>query len=965
MAQEPYYPTATQTVLPPLPAALNGKMYCAQRTVKQNHLNNPSTYTQNWVITGYFPDPTQQKQKTLGKIAACYIDFDLTDTLAHQGYAPRAKEKLLENGVTELFKDRQPVAVADLDADKHATDLVKAVLSFMPVDDVKRMTAKHFTPILEQQFVPYIGKPSLITFTGHGCHAYYWLDDVEGYTLHGAGLAPDNVKVNADDFKLYFKALYAQCNAALGYQAVDSKVSDLGTRCTRELGTMNRKNSANPKTVERFMLEHFEAGRRVTLDSFKPIAEQSTLASRVASATAPTQGRGRPPAFKPVNVSFDEQVYVEVNGQVHTMTVAEFHKNFDDLMKAQGQQDKVRNVRLAQLGQGSMNMFAVRADDGVMFVLTASKYMQQGDTHWKADSAGNYNGFYKFDGLVFELIRNERGAVRKNSSNLQQILTHDSRTAGLLQYNSRLEQVFVHRDLHLDVYGAVDREVRIARTTDWFKFKDAHYITFEKVFNHPYALDNVPDAQISRVVRSVAMQRAFDPVTNWVESIKWDNKRRLDGADSWLCKLLNLPADHPKFELYSAYGRAVMLGIMRNIYVGNTYPDVQHVLTLAGGQGVGKSLCAAVLGLTEVLGMDYFHDSGIDMGAGAHKGDQIASMLGCFLVELPEAISLSSNSTDASIKAFLTTKKDKGRFAFGREHEERLRATYFITNSNDNIFLSDHTGNRRYLVLDCFDDLHTDDQRLDIDGLRAVLPQLYAEAYQRCVLGQHIPSDRKHAVRKYEGVICEEWNLTAAERDWQAAHNMKFTQPDYIVEELSDILADEIERGVSCVSYAEIKRKLTARDPAARMSNVKFANAMTRCGWRRATMKGKNIWLPLESTATPEPRERVSPAPAPVSTQPAPAPAPHVDEWGVKVDRPAPAPVTSQRVHFTAPQDLRQALDLVGRAEFRRSCSNANLNKIMRIKESIDSTADVQPAQVELFIRYITCEINAQSFTAH
>jgi hypothetical protein len=108
-----------------------------------------------------------------------------------------------------------------------------------------------------------------------------------------------------------------------------------------------------------------------------------------------------------------------------------------------------------------------------------------------------------------------------------------------------------------------------------------------------------------------------------------------------------------------------------------------------------------------------------------------------------------------------------------------------------------------------------------------------------------------------------------------------------------------------------------------------------------------------------------APAPAPVSTQPAPTPAPHVDEWGVKVDRPAPAPVTSQRVHFTAPQDLRQALDLVGRAEFRRSCSNANLNKIMRIKESIDSTADVQPAQVELFIRYITCEINAQSFTAH
>ena len=61
---------------------------------------------------------------------------------------------------------------------------------------------------------------------------------------------------------------------------------------------------------------------------------------------------------------------------------------------------------------------------------------------------------------------------------------------------------------------------------------------------------------------------------------------------------------------------------------------------------------------------------------------------------------------------------------------------------------------------------------------------------------------------------------------------MKFTQPDYIVEELSDILSEELERGVSCVSYAEVKRKLHTRDPAARLSNVlKFANAMTRCNY--------------------------------------------------------------------------------------------------------------------------------------
>ena len=32
-----------------------------------------------------------------------------------------------------------------------------------------------------------------------------------------------------------------------------------------------------------------------------------------------------------------------------------------------------------------------------------------------------------------------------------------------------------------------------------------------------------------------------------------------------------------------------------------------------------------------------------------------------------------------------------------------------------------------------------------------------------------IPDDRKAFTRKYEGVMCEEWNLTAIERGWQTA----------------------------------------------------------------------------------------------------------------------------------------------------------------------------------------------------
>jgi hypothetical protein len=920
------YTRPNNSVLPPIPANCN--MSYAQRSITLNHINSTNKYHQTWVITGLFADPTTQVSKALGKIATAYIDFDLTDSLVNdEGMVEKCYASLTNKGVTHIFKGGKAIELSSINPTDpaYASDIVKAVISSLGTDKIKATITKYFVPMMEQHVIPFIGKPQKITYTGHGCHAYYWVADDEGYTNDGATHATGDVKANANDITDYFKSLFAHVNSQMGYDAVDPKVKDLGTRCTRECGTHNIKNSDMPRLVEDFLPELVEADTRLSEATLNELPEAVTK-SKFVEAVA-SSGRGRPASFKPAKVEYTEAVMVQINGKDQEMTVEQLDQLFDEIIKAQGQVDKVRNVRLLdQLGQGSLNMYAVRPTGGrgLMFITTASKYMKQGDRHWKDDGAGNYLGYYLYDGLAMHLLRDAKGRIKKNTYNIQTILMNDPRLAGKLQYNSRLETVFVHRDVHLDVHGKVGREVRVSKNTEWFRLNDNHYITFEKMLNDPYGLDNISDGQMQRCLKAAAMQLSFDPVTDWVESIKWDGIRRLDGDGAWICKMLGMPRNHAKWDLYAAYGRCVMLGILRNIYIGNTYPDVQHVLTLTGGQGTGKSLCASILALTEEIGMDYFHDSGIDMGAGSHKGDQIQSMLGCFLVELPEAISLSSSSTDASIKAFLTTKKDKGRMAYGREQSERLRSTYFVTNSNDHIFLSDHTGNRRYLVVDGFDDICTGDGRLDIDSLRQVLPQLYAEAYRRCVLGLDVPADRKSTLRRYEGAMVEDWNLTLQERDWQNHHNEKFTQPDYIVEQLGDILTAELERGVTHVSYAEVKTKLAKRDPSARLSNIKFANAMTRCGWRKASVKGLNRWLPTQAESVVS-RPRIKP----------------VQE---------PAPVVLQEV---ANDDLEAMVSVFNSDDFKAICPEVMFGKITTAIEAIRNSATVMPAQLKLVARQI------------
>lgn len=829
------YTRTSNSVIPEPPKNL----HLAQRNNQLPHINKAEKYNQTWVLTGAFSDTSKTNTQTLKKILCFYVDFDLADTIANDSAMfDVVVQYLKDNHFTSFYKAKGNVFTEKKITD-HLDDkssICKLFVSVIPVDQIKALTERFFKPILNNYIIPYLGKPSKITFTGHGSHAYYWLDDDEGFT---AG--------NAKDWKKYVKSVFKQCNDKLGYNAIDSKVSDLGTRCTREIGTYNNKNSMYPKQVVLFLHELTEFERRVKLDSCKPVPVPENKKKADTRYVAPKR------------LQSDNKVSILVQGTAHIITVEQLFNEFKDISEAQAKDgSQVRDIRLIdEIGaEGSHASFATLTEDNKLFIfLKVGKYRKQNDTHWKQAENGEDVAHYLYDGTTFELQRNEKGNVIKNAVNLCAILQNDKRTKNKFYYNSRLEQVSLHKDVHLQVFGNVEKEKRISRVIEWFKFRDEHYILFEQLFND-YGINSVTDQSIQRYVKFSAMLNAHDPVAEWIESIDYDGVPRLE---SWLPAMLNLPADHPKYAIYSAYGRAVMLGITRMIYVGNTHADVQHVICLAGKQGIGKSLFASVIAGTEYIGMDYFHDSGIDISNNAHKGDVIASMLGCTVIELPESISLSNNVSDQAIKAFLTTKKDKGRFAFGREQTEKIRATYFVTNSNDQIFLSDPTGNRRYLVVDLFEDLKTQDGRLDIAYLRSVLPQLYAEAYKRVVLGECIPEHRQQYMKRYESDLVEDWNLTKEESDAQELHNHKFLAPDYVAELLHDILADELERGINAVSFSEIKAKARDIDASAVLSNRGFAQAMTRCGWKKARQHNKNVWIPTSKAVHTAPRNRIYP----------------------------------------------------------------------------------------------------------
>ena len=112
---------------------------------------------------------------------------------------------------------------------------------------------------------------------------------------------------------------------------------------------------------------------------------------------------------------------------------------------------------------------------------------------------------------------------------------------------------------------------------------------------------------------------------------------------------------------------------------------VDNMLILEGLQGGMKS------SFIEDLSLGYF----LELTTSINKTkDVVDLMFGKWIVEMPELKALKGD--DEGNKAFLTKRSDKERLSYARFSKDFPRRCVFIGTTNDDKYLRDATGNRRY-----------------------------------------------------------------------------------------------------------------------------------------------------------------------------------------------------------------------------------------------------------------------------
>ncbi len=203
---------------------------------------------------------------------------------------------------------------------------------------------------------------------------------------------------------------------------------------------------------------------------------------------------------------------------------------------------------------------------------------------------------------------------------------------------------------------------------------------------------------------TVATDKKFDPVRQYFDGLVWDAGSRLD---TWLVDY----AGATDSSFVRAVGAKWLISAVARTYKPGCKVDT--ILILEGAQGKGKSMALRVM-----AGDDFFTDHLEDLG----NKDSRIQLHGPLIVEMAELDAMNRKEA-STIKAFLTVQEDRFRSPYGRIVERFPRRCIFAGSTNQALYLKDQTGGRRFWPVAV--------GKINIDGLRKVRDQLWAEAVYR------------------------------------------------------------------------------------------------------------------------------------------------------------------------------------------------------------------------------------------
>ena len=296
------------------------------------------------------------------------------------------------------------------------------------------------------------------------------------------------------------------------------------------------------------------------------------------------------------------------------------------------------------------------------------------------------------DTVKTQLLQDRRQAVQEEFSDLGAEEKEDTRWMAKLKTTEKGDilptraniRLILNNDLRVkDTFGWDEFAQRIAilKPPAWRKednqrpyWSDADDSELRYTLETLYGIDN--KQKIEDETLNKAMRNGFHEVRKYLHGLDWDGVPRMDTLFIEFLGAEDTPYVRAvtRKTLLAAVGRVERPGL-----------KFDNVLVLKGPQGQGKSQ------LLRRLGKKWFSES-FTTFQGKEAFEQLR---GNWIIELGELAGMRKSEVE-TIKQFISKQVDIYRVAYGRRISEFPRQCIFVGTTNEDTFLRDRTGNRRF-----------------------------------------------------------------------------------------------------------------------------------------------------------------------------------------------------------------------------------------------------------------------------
>lgn len=388
---------------------------------------------------------------------------------------------------------------------------------------------------------------------------------------------------------------------------------------------------------------------------------------------------------------------------------------------------------------------------------------------------------------------NQNGTLSGDPSNIALILQNDEHWKGVIAFNEFAGRI---EKLKLPPYPQ-------ATVGEWC---DIDTNQSEIWFIREYGLAPKSDS-LNRAISVIANENQFHPVRDYLNGLQWDGVMRLS---RWMSTYLGVALTDYSMLVAVKW----MVGAVARIFEPGCKND--NVLILEGLQGIGKSQLLKVLAVNP----EWFSDTSFKLG----DREAFLSIRGKWIIEMGELDSFNKAENTAA-KLFFSGSEDHYRNPYDRYPRTVKRQCVFAGTTNEEAYLRDPTGNRRYWPNKC--------AGVDLDGLREVLDQLWAEAVSEYRAGT------VHYVLNDERPLFTEQQSVRVEQDVWEEEVASFFEKNNNVNEFS---LGEIMRDALQLRLEQIKRP----------EQMRVSGILKRLGWHRRQVKraGQVYWVYVRPEVT-------------------------------------------------------------------------------------------------------------------